>query len=63
MDAGADAGCRPVRLRSKRRLTTRCKGLAGIVVVDCGAVGREPLIGNVLTIRYTQTVRGGTYVN
>ncbi len=28
-------------------LTTRCKGLAGIVVGDCGAVGREPLIGTV----------------
>ena len=29
------------------RITTRCKGLAGIVVVDCRIVGREPLIGNV----------------
>jgi hypothetical protein len=31
-------------------ITTRCKGLAGIVVVDCRIVGREPLIGNVRNI-------------
>ncbi|MFM8216226.1 MAG: hypothetical protein ACKN82_16525, partial [Pirellula sp.] len=32
-----------------RSITTRCKGLAGIVVGESLPMGREPLIGNVMS--------------